>query len=329
MDIEFHYYITYLIALRGGFTSDEAYVIAYSSQYVDDNTRQYKINQGTADAYTNYISQTSDITKPEKDLMRIYPIFHFMPGDKQEIECDGALRRDGKFHVLNTIPDNCNARASLKAAFESKDLYRIGIATHMFADTFAHQNFVGYYESFNSMKGLLEKAIPDVGHADAKHNPDWPALKWEDKRLIRGHASVDNKERFLAAAERILEEYCRFRDLSCEASVLEQKKKALREEIDKAIGDHDESNREQRNRIARFKKLIGDEFKEYDENDWLNESVKKGFLAPFNRWADSRWKPNHEESQWYRFQEAVRNHQWFTNDEILVPLTAHLELERM
>ena len=114
MDIEFHYYITAILALRAGFTKDEAYVLAYSSQYTDDNTAVFKISEGTSegakDEYSNYISQTSNILKAEKELMQIYPIFHFLPGDKEEIESDGALRRDGKLHVLNTIPDNGNAR---------------------------------------------------------------------------------------------------------------------------------------------------------------------------------------------------------------------------
>jgi hypothetical protein len=248
---------------------------------------------------------------------------------RKEIESDGALRRDGKFHVLNTIPDNSNARAVFKAALESKDLFRIGIAVHMFADTFAHQNFVGYYESFNSMKGLLEKAIPDVGHADAKHAPDWPALAWEDKRLIRKNASIDNKERVLAAAERILEELCKYRDPACPSETLEQKKSMLRVEIDKAIGDHDAKNQEQRNRIARYKNIIGDEFREYGEDDWLHNAVSLGFLGEVNPWARRRWKPDHEQSNWYRFQEAVKNHQWFAMDNILLPLTKDLELERI
>jgi hypothetical protein len=121
MDIEFHYYITYVIALRAGFNAEDSYVLAYSSQYTDDNTTIFKISQGTGDEYySNYISQTSDITKPKNELMRIYPIFHFMPGPKEEIESNTALRRDGKFHILNTIPDNGNARLTLKAAFETK-----------------------------------------------------------------------------------------------------------------------------------------------------------------------------------------------------------------
>ena len=37
MDIEFHYYMTFLIAGKAGFGKDDTATIAYSSQYVDDN----------------------------------------------------------------------------------------------------------------------------------------------------------------------------------------------------------------------------------------------------------------------------------------------------
>ncbi|MEW5746461.1 MAG: DUF6765 family protein [Nitrospirota bacterium] len=48
MDIEYHYYITFLIALRAGFKRDEAYKIAYASQYTDDNDTSYAIDAGRA-----------------------------------------------------------------------------------------------------------------------------------------------------------------------------------------------------------------------------------------------------------------------------------------
>ena len=51
MDIEFHYYITYVIALRAGFNAEDSYVLAYSSQHTDDNTAIFKISQGTSDEY--------------------------------------------------------------------------------------------------------------------------------------------------------------------------------------------------------------------------------------------------------------------------------------
>ena len=84
-------------------------------------------------------------------------------------------------------------------AFKSSEdtrLYRIGIATHAYADTWAHQNFVGWYDFFNDISLDVK---PDIGHANAEHHPDWPAHRWEDSRLINDQ--VDNADRFFAAAK--------------------------------------------------------------------------------------------------------------------------------
>jgi hypothetical protein len=40
MEKDFHFYITYALAETSGFTPEEAFTIAYSSQYVDDNNEQ-------------------------------------------------------------------------------------------------------------------------------------------------------------------------------------------------------------------------------------------------------------------------------------------------
>ena len=44
MDIEFHYYITFILCRQAGYSGDDAYKIAYSSQYTDDNTHHYYVN---------------------------------------------------------------------------------------------------------------------------------------------------------------------------------------------------------------------------------------------------------------------------------------------
>ena len=44
MQKDFHYDVIYTLAKEAGYKNDEAYVIAYSSQYVDDNTdREYSV----------------------------------------------------------------------------------------------------------------------------------------------------------------------------------------------------------------------------------------------------------------------------------------------
>ena len=302
MDIEFHYYITFIVALRVGYNPHDAYLIAYSSQYTDDNDKRFEISEETPNSYHNYISQTLNILKPAEDLLRIHPVFHFLPGTKDEVFVDSGRRRDGKLHLLNTIPNNQNARLLLKEALDSKNLYRIGIATHMYSDTFAHQNFVGYKDSFNAMKGLFEKVIPYIGHAEAEYKPDWPALSWEDKRLIPSHSKIGNKQRFLDAASSLFKEYCG----SLGRSPSSPEIKNLITELDKAIGEEDKTNQLSKNRIDRYKTLIGDDFIEYNKEAWFKEAVdrKLGFF----KWVYS-WKENYKMGSWFQFQESVKTHQ--------------------
>jgi hypothetical protein len=104
MDTEFHYYMTGIIAKASGFSNDEAKTIATASEYVDENDVCLTIEDRSAgEAYENYISQTMNILKPKRKLMRIYPVFHFVPGEPMD---ERALRCDGKMHLLNTTPDN-------------------------------------------------------------------------------------------------------------------------------------------------------------------------------------------------------------------------------
>ncbi len=330
MDIEFHYYITYIVALRAGFKSDEAQVIAYASQYTDDNTIAYSIDDpATGAAYGNYISQTINILKPMKFLMRIYPVFHFVPGTAPEIIGESARRRDGKLHLLNTIPANTNAGALLQAALDARDLYRIGIATHAYCDTFAHQNFVGYFDAFNGMGGLFDKLEPDIGHVDAEHMPDWPACRWRDDRLVTTHQEVDNKERFLSAARCLYDFYCRYFRKAGDAG-------QLTTDLGTAIGDYDDGNNDVDDRIDRYKALVGPVFVEYEKSAWFDKAVE--FTGAIPDWKRGNlpsdaskygWRENYRQSDWFRFQEAIKAHQAFAMEHIMRPVFATMELENL
>ncbi|OGT97420.1 MAG: hypothetical protein A2079_01750 [Geobacteraceae bacterium GWC2_48_7] len=69
-------------------------------------------------------------------------------------------------------------------------LYRLGVMTHAFVDTWAHQNFIGWFNDFNEIGSNI---IPNVGHADAMHHPDWVGHRWNDQRLL--NPDVDNISR--------------------------------------------------------------------------------------------------------------------------------------
>lgn len=315
MDIEFHYYITYILARKAGFSKENAYTIAYSSQYVDDNNIIFCINKGKPDEYGNYISQTMDITKPKPVLMRIYPLFHFIPGDPV---VNTAKRRDGSMHIMNTTPDSPIANAILDESLGSANLYRIGIATHSYMDTWSHQNFSGYCDAFNSMAGLREALTPSVGHADAMHCPDIAGLVWKDRRLMAGCRGVSNKTRFLEASGKVFEKYIKYNNSKVKASELVASWNEVRAALDMAIGTEFECSEDGNDaRIKRYK-AIEPYMPEYCYDGWFKDAVKTNIGGfPDSWWSITilpdkhEWKANFRESDWFKFQEAVKDHQHF------------------
>jgi len=343
MDIEFHYHMTWLIAARAGFPAKDTEILATSSQYTDDNSIIFEIDKAMPTAYSNYISQTMNILKPKARLFRIYPIFHFIPGDPM---AESAWRKDGGMHWLNTTPDSENANRIMDTALTSGNLYRIGIACHGYADSWAHQNFTGYYNDFNSMTDPLSLAIPNIGHAEAFHNPDWTALVWKDKRLIASR--IDNRDRFLEAAGQILQKLTKFIDPKMSKKELQKRETALKKDLDNCIGERDQANEYREERIARYKELAETreygmgQIAEYDEDRWLEQAVNEKVRGLRDR-SDlflSRWDPltdiytwkdseRYNETHWYRFQEAVKQHQGETWEILKDKNLKGLELPEM
>ena len=317
MNTEFHYYLTGIIARAAGFDEDEAKVIAESSEYVDENDISLAIeDRASGEAYRNYISQTMNIFKPQREIMRIYPVFHFVPGDPLH---EGARRTDGKMHLLTTTPDSEIAGRLLDEAFKASDenrLYRIGIATHTYADTWAHQNFVGWYDYFNNM-GLDPK--PDIGHANAEHHPDWMSHRWDDVRLV--YREVDNNERFLQAGEKIYEKYRRY--LGRIRRSAHSSWPALTAMLAPVFGKSASGARNwgEEDRLPMYRDLapwLG----EFNEEEWFDgaidtevkglEDKKKGIGTVYCVFRDRyfwREDADREETHWFRFQESVKEHQ--------------------
>ena len=322
MDIEFHYWITGILAREAGFSEEEAKLIAYSSQYVDENDVSITVeDKASGDTYTNFISQTLNILKPKDELMRIYPIYHFIPGHP---EAPSARRRDGKMHLFNATPNCKFANELFKDAFTAKEdvrLYRIGIATHAYADTWAHQNFTGWHETFNAI-GF--NPIPNIGHADAQHHPDWVGHRWPDNRLVDGE--INNNHRFLSAAEEL---FRRYTDYLISMGQYSTKKrpawKKLKEKLAAAMGpvSSGDQNYGAAERIPQYKKVVP-WLLDFDEATWFNEAIetevkgfrdsKSGVLANFTVFEDKyRWKQdlNKETTHWYNFQRSVKQHERF------------------
>lgn len=304
MDFEFHYYITGIIAHRAGFTKEESTIIAHASQLVDDNSFIYTIkDRSTGKEYSNYISQTKNILKPGKTLMRIYSVFHFIPGNPM---ATSAKRKDGKIHVLNTTPNNNLAQKLMRKAFDSlieKRLYRIGIASHGYVDTWAHQNFVGFNDSFN---GFNFNPTPNIGHSDVILNPDKIGNSWVDSRLIK--EKINNNERFILAAENLFYLYVDY-----------LKSNALWEPLKKTLLHIMGKKKKKRMPIY---SILAPWLPPYNKYYWLDKNTNQKicgfkdargkFTSWFRIFKDKYyWKENiiRESTDWFKFQEAIKDHQ--------------------
>lgn len=306
MDTEFHYHITGIVAHAAGFIQKEAALIAWASEFTDENDDVIKVqDRNTNQAYENYISQTMNILKPKRKLMRIYPVFHFVPG---EPDLESTRRTDGKMHILNTTPNGGMAGEwldeALKVTSETR-LYRIGIATHAYADTWAHQNFVGWYDYFNNI-ALDPK--PDIGHADAEHHPDWVAHRWDDSRLVNGE--INNMERFLEAACFIYDHYRSH--LEPRGIPEKRTREELRADLYGAMGqDYSGSFKCDEAKRLKAYKALAPFLKNFDKDRWKNDAME-GNLLEFvcdGCWNVWREDVDVEKTDWYKFQEAVKEHQ--------------------
>ena len=316
MNKEFHYWITGIIADHAGFSQGETATIAYSSQYVDDNDDDilvYDNELSPTPAYRNHVSQTLNFLMPRTDLMEIYPLFHFIPGDQAK----AAARRDGKTNALNATPDSSHANAIMEAALKSAaaryqdidpgGLYRIGIATHSLADTWAHQNFTGTIDDFNAIGCNL---LPNVGHADAMHHPDWVSHRWTDDRMEE--STINNNVRFLAAARRIYTLLAGFRaGLGKPPATSWGDLEALLLGIfGITYSGADEQGAEAR--IRQYRQRLH-WLADYDDGAWLQAALeRKTVVRVDNDDYEERyfWKRgvDRNRTDWFLFQEAVKEH---------------------
>ena len=290
MNLEGHYYLTKYICKIARYSEEKAEIIAYSNQLVDDNTIQYNI-----EGYKNYISQTMNIFRPRKHLLRIFPIFHFIPGNSTQTE-----RIDKKYNKWTVKQNSQIISELLKEAIDSKNLYLIGIATHAFLDTYSHKEFIGFHHFINNKYSLFGNIA--IGHSSFGHNPDEIDVEWYDRRLKK---QIKNETLFLDA----------FCDLFFYFT---------NESLFTLVNIKE--------RLIFFKKLHSSHrFFVYDglykKNKWFNDAVKLPKRAFLKKIYDTirfnlayvfpnisfitnikyEWRnENYKETHWYQFQEAVK-----------------------
>jgi hypothetical protein len=174
MNIDFHYYATYLAAIIAGYSHEESSEIAYSAQFVDCCTRTFltsikaPLSAATTQSQVELINARADLLGLQ-DITRIWSSFHFLPQDlyAEKKWCTRGYRN--KYRLI-CGPNGDLLVETVKLA-KGKSLESVGLAMHVLADTWAHRNFAGtpslvinntnyyFYEIFSGDAGEFEKKI--------------------------------------------------------------------------------------------------------------------------------------------------------------------------
>lgn len=221
MQYDMHYHACYALAIAAGILAPDALVVATASQYVDDHAYNDWIladsqsGEGVLGIATAHHPLEAGIRAlarlvEDDDSRLVWVPFHFLPGGVGASFAERmATREDG-------APGNRMFDYYLSSPFiathRNHALHLLGIAAHVYADTFAHYGFSGMPSKLNLVDpdsirvasthpaGLVARLIekgnefksrwgdyPHLGHAAVLTHPDQPYLNWgfsyEDGRV--------------------------------------------------------------------------------------------------------------------------------------------------
>lgn len=216
MDMTFHYYAILAIARQAGFSADEAQLVATYSQFVDDYTvkRPFPVTDVPDFArvlcsqkeetlllhpVTTGFSSWFDMAQLglEHEQKYILMPFHFMPTTRPNTEKREELRVTPDYADSGSLLWGCMEQAREDCLQQPQGqtkshatLIRLGLLAHVFADTYAHQDFSGSWgwENYCKLQEVRDNNddqditsryhattyhyFPGIGHTEANRAPD-------------------------------------------------------------------------------------------------------------------------------------------------------------
>jgi hypothetical protein len=223
MNLDFHYYGTYVAARLAGYDFESAQMIAHSAQYVDDS-KQAMLQDSSGKPYIqdfNAVPTCQEMAKIAienfiwseellKQLADIWIPFHFLPGNYGENvdtrtytgrredrgnwyswKFDGESEQ--KFKLL-VLPNSILVKSMINDIVKNHTgknhtLQMTGLRLHVLADSWAHMYHVGLPAWFvnNSAHDVWE--IHGESETKVKWNRIWP---WSDQIIESGEDATPN-----------------------------------------------------------------------------------------------------------------------------------------
>ncbi len=238
MQIDFHHGVTYVVSRLAGFDAISAEVMAYCAQYVDDATNEGIIHFDNGFVFKRLSSAHKMLNyRNFRQLAqhKVWIPFHFLPGNGGFPLGQGLDQEP--IYKLICLPNSYVAQDLLKECIYQRyapySLHWLGIALHVYADTWAHQGFAGVNHPVNEAKLILDGVgRPDnqatsrvrqyfhknknlmtriantvmsetmpIGHGAVLSHPDQPYLKWGYINGLNQVIQRNNAKDFLEAAD--------------------------------------------------------------------------------------------------------------------------------
>ncbi len=347
MQIDFHHGATYVIARLSGFSRQDAGVIAYSAQYVDDATNGGAITFDNGAMYDRLSSAHRMLDyRNFADLAnhRVWIPFHFLPGN-------GGLPAgqdpEGSFiHKLICRPDSPVARDMVRACIQDRHdafgLHRLGITMHVYADTWAHQGFAGVNHPVNEaghltgadgapdeslmerLKGYFVGVAFPLGHGAVLSNPDKPFLEWAYTDGLGNRVHRNNPIDFMTAASQMAKAMQRYRLGNPDAMVVPGLLEGDLRVIEDLIRGTTHPDGEVRHQV--WLRAVADgafsfgaeeiAYRDKGEGSWKH--IALGTLEEEDRGDEVfSYSPQFLTSDWKHFHDAVRAHRFEVVHRIL------------
>lgn len=244
MQIDMHYYGTYAMARAAGLNPSTSMTIATCAQFVDDNTGDGQVefdDGGRLDSVAT-AHHAADLENIDDQNQRIVWIpFHFIPGNEGDEFTERLVCRKDSAIAREMISNH------LSQADKSFAAELMGVAAHVYMDTFSHYGFSGvssrrnevvgdsfeYYDlnpnvrnyiagkkdsfigRFTLRVSNIKSSIADLaalGHGGVLTNPDRPYLDWsfEYEYPSRRRERRNNPSTFFEGCEKLYGVFARF-----------------------------------------------------------------------------------------------------------------------
>jgi hypothetical protein len=272
-----------------------------------------------------------------------------------------VLTREDLIERCITRPDSPPAREMMAAAVQRQKrpfaLHRLGIASHVYADTWAHQGFVGLRDRINlatDIRGandahhertfgerfadffhhateeaeelFVGEALP-VGHGVVLSYPDRPYLVWSYRNGRGELVERDNPRDFTQAARELYQWYRRYRDFSREGAAVLERAYPVPDEfaaVDRMLAEVVSEKKLERH--AAWLAAVADgtfgfreplAYVEIGEGSWKHQALGTLEDVQSNPGKPIPCTPAFMTSHWKYFHDALQAHRFFVLNEML------------